>query len=271
MRLPVHQPRRVKDDAFVERLGTERPDVVVVVAYGRILPPRVLGLAPHGAINVHFSLLPAYRGAAPVQWALARGETRTGVTTMRLNPRMDEGDVLLQRATAIGPDEHAPALQVRLARIGAELLVETLDGLAAGRIVARPQDHRQASAAPLLGRRDGEVDPARSASDIAGRVRGFDPWPGVWLAHHGRRVRVVDARVAPDRAPAGAVAGTVLGVRGDALEMACGGGGLLLLERLQPEGRRAMSGRDLVNGRFLSPGDRMEQLPADDDVPADRG
>jgi len=255
--LELFQPAKVRDAAFRERLAACRPDVLAVVAYGRILPAPVLALAPHGAVNVHFSLLPAYRGAAPVQWALARGETATGVTTMLMNEKMDEGDILLQREVAIQPGEHTPALEERLARVGAELLVQTLAGLKAGALAARPQDHSAATLAPLLSRADGEVSPELSAGEIEGRVRGFDPWPGVWLSRAGRRIRLVEARALDGRDPA-QPPGLLTELTREGLTLICGGGTRLLLTKVQPEGRRVLGARDAVNGRHLRVGERLE-------------
>lgn len=261
--LPVLQPRGVRGASVLDRLRACAPDVLVVVAYGRILPRPLLDVAPSGAVNVHFSLLPAYRGAAPVQWALARGERATGVSTMRLDEGMDTGPVLLRREVAIAPGEHAPALQERLAAVGARLLVETLAGLADGTLAGTPQDHAAATAAPLLSRADGEIDPGLTAREIEGRVRGFDPWPGVWLAADGQRVRLVDVVALADERDA-AAPGTVLGVDGDALRLACGGGTVLAIRRAQPAGRRAITGRDLVNGRVVAPGSRLRRVDGDD-------
>jgi methionyl-tRNA formyltransferase len=254
--VPVAQPGKLHDEALYASFASHAPDVLVVVAYGRILRRRLLDLAPQGAVNVHFSLLPRYRGAAPVQWMLARGETVAGVTTMRVNERLDEGDVLLQREVPIEPREHAPALQRRLARVGAELLVETLDALAAGRLVPRPQDPAAASFAPLLTVEDGRADLALPAREIEGRIRGFDPWPGVWVRRSGRRIRLVEGRA---RAEGGATQppGTVVSLGGEELGLVCGEGSVLLLERVQPEGSRTMSAAEAVRGRQLRAGDLL--------------
>lgn len=257
--LDLVQPGKVRTRAFRERLAACEPDLLVVVAFGRILSSRVLGLARHGAINVHFSLLPRYRGAAPVQWALARGESLTGVTTMLMNEKMDEGDILMVREVGIEPGEHAPSLQERLSRVGAELLVETLDELRGDSLEPRPQDHSAATLAPLLERKHGYVDAGHPASEIEGRIRGFDPWPGVWLSRGGRRVRLVDAR-ALDEKPVSAPPGSLLELRDEGMVMACGEGTSLLLFQVQSEGRRVLGVRDAVNGRQLAVGDRLERI-----------
>jgi len=260
--LAVHQPTRVRGAAFADELGSHRPDLLVVVAYGRILPGAVLRLAPSGAINLHFSLLPAYRGAAPVQWALANGEKTTGVTTMQISEGLDEGDVLIQREVGIHSGEHAPALQERLASIGAELTLQTLEALEAGTLVSRPQQPSMATYAPLLTAADGEIDMRWTAREIVGRIRGFDPWPGAWVANAARRLRLVEADCLDD-APTEAGPGQVLELSGEGLVVACGGGTRLSVTRLQSQGRRVMTARDAVNGRHLRPGDRLGRPGSD--------
>lgn len=255
--LPLFQPRKVRNRAFREKLASAAPDLLAVVAYGRILPGAVLRVGPFGAVNVHFSLLPAYRGAAPVQWALAHGESVTGVTTMQMNERMDEGDLLLQREVLVGPGEHAPSLEERLAGVGAELIVDTLRGLERGTLAPRPQDHDRATLAPPLTRGDGEVSPAMLAGEIEGRIRGFDPWPGVWMFRGGRRIRLIDGRAVEGR-DHDAPPGTLTELTPEGLILVCGAGTALLLERVQPEGRRVITARDAVNGRQLGVGDRLE-------------
>jgi len=257
--LTVAQPRTARGSGLAERLRGLDLDVLVVVAYGRILPRAVLDAARLGAVNVHFSLLPRYRGAAPVQWALARGETVTGVTIMRLDEGLDTGDMLVRRELAIEPGEHAPSLQRRLVALGVGLLEEALAGLASGTLVGRPQDHARATLAPILTPADGCVPPEANATEVEGRVRGFDPWPGVWWARAGRRIRILDAR-ALDVVEAAAPPGTVLGLVADGVRIACGSGSVLEVTRLQPEGRRAMSARDAINGRQIAIGDRLEQV-----------
>lgn len=257
--VPVLQPASVKDPSFVATLEEAAPDALVVVAFGRLLPPAVLDAAPHGAINVHFSLLPALRGAAPVAWALARGARETGVTTFRLDRGLDTGDVLLQRAVPILPREHAPALLARLAILGSELLLATLDALAAGAVTPRPQDARLATAAPLLTREDGVWDPSWSAAELEGRSRGFDPWPGVWARCRGRRLRLVDV-AALDGLRAEESPGTVVASKDEALRLVCARGTVAALEAVQVEGRRVVTAREAVAGRQLAPGDRLERV-----------
>jgi methionyl-tRNA formyltransferase len=256
--LRVIQPDNVRSHEFVETIVTASPGALAVVAYGRILTRHVLDAARHGAINLHFSLLPAYRGAAPVQWALASGEDATGVTTFRIDEGLDTGDLLGQRQVAIAPGEHAPALLARLAVTGAALLVETLGGLAAGSIRPTPQDHDRATTAPILTPRDGLWDPSWTARELEGRVRGFDPWPGVWAKRRGKRIRVVDAHALPG-AITNDVPGTVLELDGEGVRLSCAGGTVAILGSVHPDGGRAMRAREAVNGRLLCPGDRIER------------
>jgi len=254
--LPIFQPLKVRNKAFRSRLASCSPDLLVVVAYGRILSGAVLRLAPGGAVTVHFSLLPAYRGAAPVQWALALGETVTGVTTMQLNEKMDEGDILLQQELPIAAGEHSPALQTRLADVGAGLLLETLAQIDGGVAAPRPQDHSAASLAPMLTRADGRPGPDLPAPQLLGRVRGFDPWPGVWFERRGKRVRVIDA-VLLDAEESDQLPGRLAEFTAEGLVMCCGAGTRLLLTRVQPAGGKVLSARDAVNGRHLQVGDRL--------------
>ena len=255
--LPVAQPERARDGALHALLRDVRADALVVVAYGKILPSDVLSAAPAGAVNVHFSLLPAYRGAAPVQWALARGETRTGVTTMRIEEGLDTGAIYLVREVDIESGEHAPALQSRLAAVGAALLLDTLDGLARRTITPRPQDHARATEAPRLRREDGAFSPSWTAAEVEGRVRGFDPWPGVWAARGGGRVRLV-AGHSKGRRVTSEVPGRVLAYEDGAFDIACAGGTVFALRALHPEGRRVLQASEARNGRQLGVGDLLE-------------
>jgi len=257
--LRLAQPVTVKDARFHASIAGARPDVLVVVAYGRLLPSPVLEAAPQGAVNLHFSLLPELRGAAPVQWALARGASETGVTTFRLDSGLDTGDLLLQQRVAIRPGEHAPSLLGRLAEEGAPLLVATLSGLASGTIHPVAQDHARATVAPSLTRADGLWDSSWSALGLEGRVRGFDPWPGVWAARSGARIRIVEAR-ALSGAATDALPGTVLAIEAEAAQLACAGGTVAAVETVQLEGRRVMSAREAANGRSLLRGDVLERI-----------
>jgi methionyl-tRNA formyltransferase len=262
--LPVAQPLRVRDATFLATVRGPGADALVVVAYGRILPRSVLEAAPLGAINVHFSLLPKYRGAAPVQWALVNREPVTGVTTMQITEGLDEGPLLLQSAVAIDRGEHAPALTGRLSVLGAGLLLRTLEGVAAGTITAVEQDPSEVSYAPLLRVSDGWADFRRTAREMEGRIRGLDPWPGVWAWRQGRRIRLVEGEALPgEETLAGTPAeeGTVLGLKDGALLVSCGYGSLLAVRQLQLEGRRPLSAREAWSGRQVAPGDRLEGPP----------
>ena len=245
--LAVYQPERVRRPEAVEYLRGIRARAMVVVGYGQIIPQNVIDLAPLGIINVHASLLPKYRGAGPIQWAIARGETRTGVTTMRIDAGLDTGDMLLKRETEIAGDETAVELGGRLAAMGADLLVETLAGLEAGTIVPEKQDDAQATLAPLLKKEDGEIDWTRPAVEIHNRVRGFQPWPGAQTAFRRQPLRVWKS-IAAAGVP-GAAPGTVVSTR--PLLVACGAGALELVE-VQLEGRKRISAADFANGQRLS-------------------
>ncbi len=243
-RLPVLQPLKIRTPEAVEYVRAARPDVIVVVGYGQIIPASIFDQPPLGTVNVHASLLPRYRGAAPVQWAIANGDATTGVTTMRIEAGLDTGDILLQREVAIGAEEAAPELARRLAAVGAELLIETLRGLEAGAITPRKQNAAEATYAPMLKKEDGRVDWNLAATQIANRVRGFDPWPGVYSRFrdrllHLRRVRVSDG-------PAGATPGTV-SIAGRSLRAACGQGWLELIE-VQPEGKKRITAAEFLSG-----------------------
>ncbi len=242
--LEVFQPLKIKDPEALGYVRRAAPEVIVVVGYGQIIPRAIFEFPRLGTINVHASLLPKYRGAAPIQWAIANGETVTGVTTMRIEAGLDTGDILLQRECAIGPEETAPELAARLAETGAGLLVETLRGLERGAITPRKQDAAQATYAPILKKEDGRIDWSRSARRIADRVRAFDPWPGAYTTFRGlllhlRRVRAVTG--------AGAAPGT-LAVEGSSLRAACSEGWLEILE-LQPEGKKRQTAQEFINGR----------------------
>src|SRR4029077_2695746 len=184
--IPVHQPEKIRAPEVQELLQGLAPDGIVIIAYGQIIPARLLPIPKLGWINLHASLLPKYRGAAPINWAIVNGETTTGITTMRIDAGMDTGDMLLQREIEIGAKETAPELVARLSESGAPLMAETLRGLAAGTILPRPQNHSEASHAPILKKEDGRVDWSLSAREIFNRMRGFAPWPGAYSSFHGQ-------------------------------------------------------------------------------------
>jgi methionyl-tRNA formyltransferase len=243
--VPVLQPEKVRDGRLAAELAALAPDVVCVAAYGRILGTDLLELAPHGAVNVHGSLLPRWRGAAPIQWAIANGDSETGVSIMQMDEGLDTGDVLLQRAIPIAPDDTAETLAPRLAALGGEVLCEALALAQRGTLTPVPQDASRATLAPLLTKEDGRIDWRAPAARIACRARGFQPWPGAWTTLGGRTVKVLEAR--PDGPAAGGGAGEARRTpRG--LAVACGDGVALLVTRLQPEGRGAQDALSFANG-----------------------
>jgi methionyl-tRNA formyltransferase len=256
--IQVFQPAKLKDPATQQFLSRYRPDAIVVVAYGRIIPFWMIELPRLGCINLHASLLPKYRGAAPIQWAIMRGETVTGVTTMKIDPGMDTGAVLLVRETPIRDDDTTETLSASLSRIGADLMIETLCGLERGEITPRPQDHSSATMAPMLKKEDGRVDWNLPAREIFCRVRGLRPWPGAYSTFRGRNLHVWSAAVA-ETLPGPLEPGTLLGGAGK-LFVACGGGTRLELKEVQLEGRKRLSARDFLNGVHLQPGERLGEF-----------
>jgi methionyl-tRNA formyltransferase len=246
-RVPVLQPEKVRDGRLSAELAGLRPDALVVTAYGRILGPDLLQLAPRGAINVHASLLPRHRGAAPIQWAIARGDPETGVSIMQMDEGLDTGDVLLQRAIAIREEETGESLAERLAPLGGEALVEALALLERGEIVPVRQDSSRATLAAILRKEDGRVDWSRGAAEIAARLRGFTPWPGAWTALDGRTLKVLEAVAVPGAPPPGPP-GSAFRLPGRGLGVSCGGPTVLLVRRVQPEGRAPQDGLAFLNG-----------------------
>jgi methionyl-tRNA formyltransferase len=247
MGLEVYQPERVRRPEAQARLAELKPDAMVVVGYGQIIPQSVIDIPPHGIINVHASLLPKYRGAAPIQWAISHGETRTGVTTMRIDAGLDTGDMLRKAETEIGPEETAVELGARLAEMGADLLIATLSGLADGSIVAVKQDSTQATLAPILKKEDGRIDWTRPAREIHNRARGLLPWPGAYTSFRGQSLHVWKARIAEAAAQ---TPGKLL--PGRRLIAGCGDSTALELLEVQLEGRKRISGESFANGQHLS-------------------
>jgi len=253
--LPVIQPEKIKtNEEFRQRLTTIHPDAIIVVGYGRIIPDWMLQLPLYGNINVHASLLPKYRGAAPIQWAIAKGETITGVTTMKIDEGLDTGDILLKREMGIREDDTALTLGPRLAELGAELLVETLEELQRDVVRLVPQDDAQATLAPILKKEDGLVKFSRSATEIHNRLRGFQPWPGAYTRFRDKNLKIVAARVAAGSLQA---APGELHLSGDRLLAGCGAGTNLELLQVQPEGKKAMSGADFIRGYRPADGERL--------------
>jgi methionyl-tRNA formyltransferase len=254
--LTVHQPLKIKTPAAMELFTSHQADAAIVVAYGRILPPGFLGAQRHGCINVHFSLLPKYRGAAPVNWAIVAGEKETGVTTMRIVEELDAGPVMLQRATAIGASETAPELMKRLAIIGAELLSETLSGIES--LELKPQRKEDVTFAPILKREDGLISWSTDAFAIERRVRGFQPWPGAYTTLNSRRL-IIRKATAETLERTTSSAGHVIEAHGGDLVICCGNRTALRVIELQPEDSRRMSARDFLNGAHIKVGDVLGQ------------
>jgi methionyl-tRNA formyltransferase len=249
----VVQPERIRNNAeFRERVEAVGADAILVVAYGRIVPAWMLELPRLGCINLHGSLLPKYRGAAPIQWAVANGDRVTGVTTMRLDQGLDTGEILLALEVVIGEDETAADLFHSLASVGAKLMVETLDGLEAGTIVARKQNEAQATRAPILTREDGAIDFARTAQQIYDRWRGFQPWPGAHTRLRGKKLIVHRMRVGVQ----GRIERGVLHVSGNELMVGCEAG-TIVFDEVQMEGKKRMSATEFLRGFQVKTGERL--------------
>lgn len=251
--LSVYQPARIKNDEAIAQFASHDADVAVVVAYGRILPDSFLQTPKRGCINVHFSLLPLYRGAAPANWAIVNGETETGVTTMFIEPSLDTGPILLQSKTPIGATETAPELMERLSEIGASLLGETLSRL--DDLTPRPQRDQDATFAPILKKEDGLIDWSRSAFEIERAVRGFQPWPNAYTSLNSRGLTIWRAEAVSSDSAAGA--GEVIASRGDDLIVSCGNQTALRLIEVQPEARKRIAARDFINGMQVKVGHRF--------------
>jgi methionyl-tRNA formyltransferase len=255
--LPIAQPDKIKsNDEFRAHLTSLNPDAIIVVGYGRIIPQWMIDLPRFGNINLHASLLPKYRGAAPIQWAIAEGETVTGVTTMRIDAGLDTGDILMQRTLPIAPEDTAETLSPRLAAIGSGLVVETLQGLQEGKINLTPQDNTRATLAPILTKEDGVVDFSRPAVEISNRIRGFQPWPGMHSKFRGKGLRIwkaapviraLDPKLAPGH----------IGVQDDRLFVGCGNATSLELLEVQLEGKKRSSVRDFLHGYRPESGEKL--------------
>lgn len=252
--IPVFQPATLRDGTALEILRGLGPEIIVVVAYGKILPPELLALPRFGCINGHASLLPKYRGASPIQWSIVCGERKTGVTVMQMDAGMDTGDILGVRETEIGAEETAGELFERLAAVSAGLTVEVLEKIGRGEVRPIPQDHAAATYAPILKKEMARLDFTKPADVLHNAVRGFNPWPGAFFFLEGRRIKVLKAGVG---APCDAAPGTVAD-SGNELVIACGEGTALRLLTVQPEGGRAMSAADLLRGHAFAPGTAVE-------------
>jgi methionyl-tRNA formyltransferase len=251
--LEVVQPDKIRNnEEFRAQLAAIKPDAIIVVGYGRIIPPWMIDLPPLGNLNLHGSLLPRYRGAAPVQWAIARGETVTGVTTMRIDAGLDTGDILLQREIPIASEDTAETLAPRMAALGAGLMVETLRGLEADTIRPRPQDHAGATLAPILTKEDGRIDFHRDAREIWNRLRGFQPWPGAYTSFRGKSLHVWGAQPVEGTPAEGKIV-----VEGGRLIAGCGDKTALQLLEVQLEGRKRMPAADFIHGYRPQPGEEF--------------
>ena len=253
LNLPIIQPDRIKsNEEFRSELDRLKPDAIIVVGYGRIIPQWMLDLPKHGNLNLHASLLPKYRGAAPIQWAIAQGETVTGVTTMRIDAGLDTGDILLQKELPISPDDTSETLAPRLAEIGAELMIETLRGLEEATLDPTPQENSQASLAPILKKDDGLIDFSRSAMEIHNRLRGFQPWPGAYTKFRGKNLQVLKAKPASLSVPP-----AELRVEGDRLFVGCGQNTSLELLELQLEGKKRTPAHAFLQGYHPKAGEAL--------------
>ena len=242
--LSIAQPDKIKENEdFRARLTEINADAIIVVGYGRIIPQWMLDLPRLGNINLHASLLPKYRGAAPIQWAIANGETITGNTTMRIDAGLDTGDILLQEELAIALNDTSETLAPRLAAMGADLMVNTLRGLQAGTIEPRKQENARASLAPILKKEDGLIDFSRSATEVANRMRGFQPWPGAYTTFRDKKLQILKIALSTESLPPGQLI-----VRGDRLLVGCSHGTSLELLELQLEGKKRTNAADFVNG-----------------------
>jgi methionyl-tRNA formyltransferase len=254
--LPVHQPEKIRAPEAQDLLKQLAPDCIVIIAYGQIIPARLLDIPKLGWINLHASLLPKYRGAAPINWAIANGETQTGLTTMRIDAGMDTGDMLLQQTIDIAPEETAPELTESMAEAGAPLMLETLRGLAAGKLQPRPQNNDEATYAPLLKKEDGHIDWNRLAQEIYDRMRGFAPWPGAYTSFRGQTCQIW-AEPFSLNTLTGSAPGTI--IREDTqVFIACGHATLLRLLSVKVEGRKQISSVEFANGARLTERERFE-------------
>jgi methionyl-tRNA formyltransferase len=251
----VLQPQKIRGTGFAEELRGFSPDVCVVAAYGKILPRDVLEVPKHGSVNVHASLLPRWRGAAPIQWAIAAGDSKTGVCLVRMDEGLDTGPVLSRSEVPIGPEDTSETLHDRLSVLGSELLRKDLPRYVAGEIQPVPQPSEGVTHAPMIKKEDGRLDFARSAAELERRVRAFTPWPGAYvhLREEGRPALLKVHRARATRRSSDAPAGTVLSASSEGIEIACADGALWLME-VQPEGRRRMTAGEFLAGRRITPG-----------------
>lgn len=253
LNIPCFQPHKIKQDLqVINEIKNFKPDLIVVVAYGQIIPPSIIYLPKHNSINVHFSLLPKYRGASPVQWALLKGERKTGITIFELNEKMDEGDILFQEEVEILSGEIAFELEARLAQKGADLLIETISQI--DEIKPRKQDHSKATYAPKLKKEDGRVDWTKSAFFIDRQVRAFNPWPSSFVFFKEKRIKIYQGKER-EKLSLFSSSGKILAAEKDGIEVCCGGRSVYLIQRLQPENKKEMDAYAFSLGARIKPGD----------------
>lgn len=248
--IPVYQPTKLRDGTALALIQELAPELIVVAAYGRILPDEILAAPPVGCINVHSSLLPAYRGAAPINWAVLNGDKESGVTIMHMAHDLDAGDIIAQTVTPVGPDETAPELYTRLADLGAKLLVSVVSDLAAGTASRTPQDHSKATLAPMLSKELSPMDWNRTAVQLHNQVRGLIPWPAAVTTLSGSRCKVFSTTVLPDHTVA--APGTILRADKAGIDVACGDGTILRIDELQPDGGKRMKAADYLRGHPIT-------------------
>lgn len=255
--LAVMQPDRIKNNHELRgQLTALAPEAIIIVAYGRIIPRWMLDLPRYGNLNLHGSLLPKYRGAAPIQWAIASGDTCTGATVIRIDEGLDTGDVLLMRELPIAPEDTTLTLAPKLAAMGAELMLEALAGLAAGALTAHPQDHTRATLAPILTKEDGRIDFERTARQIHDRFRGFQPWPGAYTTFRGKRLTLHACHLT-DEPGTDAQPATLLVEHTGELSVHCGHASLLVLDEVRIEGKKRVSAADFLNGYQVRTGEKL--------------
>jgi methionyl-tRNA formyltransferase len=253
--IPVFQPEKIKSEEALDYFKRLAPDAVVIIAYGQIISQRLIDIPRLGWVNLHASLLPKYRGAAPINWAIVNGETHTGVTSMQIDAGLDTGPMLLKYETEIGRDETAPELGARLADAGAPLIAETLRGVENGKIAATPQDGSQATLAPPLKKEDGRIDWSLDARAIYNRIRGLQPWPGAFTTFRGKNCQIWGKPLKP--VAAGGMPGIMLPTKEDGLLVICGGASVLRVDHVQLEGRKRVTAEEFLNGARLVPGERF--------------
>ena len=254
--IPVFQPQKIRTPEALEHLKRWQPDLIIVVAYGKILPNTILGLPAHGCMNVHASLLPKYRGAAPLQWAIARGETHSGVTIMQISEQMDAGDILHQVSVALEADETGGRLHDKLATLGAQALGEALSLFKQGKLTSTPQDEDAVTYAPMLQKEDGNIGWNQDAASIEQRIRAFSPWPSSYTSLGNKRLKILSAGISKSEAARAAQPGVILNVLEDSLIVATGKGHLQI-HTVQLEGKKVMSISEFLKGRSIKPGDHL--------------